>query len=80
MLSIYHCGIENNNCPITNIWDAIYFSGITIATIGYGDLVPKHSFSQFLAIYEVINGFVLIVVSFTVYVSRSISEGEHKVK
>lgn len=57
-------------------WDAIYFSGITIATIGYGDLTPKSGVSQFLAIYEVINGITLLVVSFTVYVSRSIDEKE----
>ena len=44
-------------------WDAIYFSGVTIATIGYGDFTPKSGLSQFLVIYEVVNGFVLIVFS-----------------
>ena len=69
-------GHLNSKDDIDTIWDAIYFSGITIATIGYGDLTPKSGISQFLAIYEVINGITLLVVSFTVYVSRSIDEKE----
>ncbi len=26
--------------PSTSFWDAVYFSGITFATVGYGDFVP----------------------------------------
>jgi voltage-gated potassium channel len=79
ILSFYESGI-NNGCDnwIANIGESIYFSGITIATVGYGDLSPKHGLSQFLAVYEVINGLVLIVVSFTIYVSRSIVDGEYE--
>lgn len=73
-----HCQLNKDLWD--NAWDTIYFSGVTMATIGYGDLSPKCGISQFLAIYEVINGFVLIVVSFTIYVSRSIVEEEYKGK
>lgn len=61
------------------VWNAIYFSGITITTIGYGDITPGDIFTRFLAIYEVINGFSLIIVSFTVYVSRSIAACEYQI-
>ena len=59
-----------------NVLSAIYFSGVTIATIGYGDIHPIYWFPQLLAIYEVLNGIALIVVSFTVYVSRSVDAKE----
>ncbi|NOS89235.1 MAG: two pore domain potassium channel family protein [Methylococcaceae bacterium] len=80
ILSIYGCGLDDGNKWIANIWDSVYFSGITIATVGYGDLHPISGFSKFLAVYEVINGVVLIVVSFTIYVSRSISDNEYREK
>jgi voltage-gated potassium channel len=64
-------------CDLT-MCQAIYYSGVTITTLGYGEITPSHFISQFMAIYEVINGFSLIVVSFAVYVSRSISDEEYK--
>lgn len=78
VLSVYDMGIKGNGYPNCNILDAIYFSGITIATVGYGDLIPTSGLSKFLSVYEVINGVVLLVVSFTIYVSRSIIEEEYK--
>ena len=54
--------------------DAIYFSGVTITTLGYGDIQPNVWITKFLAVFEVLNGFALIIVSFTVYVSRAIRE------
>ena len=37
----------------------IYFSFITIATVGYGDIVPLNIFARFLAIIEVLFGMFL---------------------
>lgn len=37
----------------------IYFSFITIATVGYGDIVPLNTIARFLAIIEVIFGMLL---------------------
>jgi hypothetical protein len=71
------CGETINKGDFT-IWQAIYYSGVTITTLGYGEITPCHFISQLMAIFEVNNGFSLIVVSFTVYVSRSISEQEYK--
>lgn len=64
----------------SSIWQAIYYSGVTITTIGYGEITPNDFFSQAMALYEVINGFSLIVVSFAIYVSRSIADEEYKPK
>jgi voltage-gated potassium channel len=63
--------------PIS-LWQATYFSAATITTTGFGDIHPEHFVSQLLAVYEVLNGFTLIVISFTIYVSRSIAEREHE--
>ncbi len=50
-----------------NVLEAIYFSGVTITTLGYGDIHPIHPFSQLLTIFEVLCGFSLLVVSFAIY-------------
>lgn len=68
IFNVFHCNI----C----ILQAIYFSGVTITTLGYGDISPHAIGAQLLSVYEVITGFSLIIVSFTVYVSRSVSEKE----
>lgn len=52
--------------------DALYFSGVTMTTLGYGDIVPAHAVTRFFAIYEVVCGFSLIIVSFAVYTGRGI--------
>jgi voltage-gated potassium channel len=56
---------------ISNIWDAIYFSGITITTVGYGDIAPAHSASRGFVLYEIGIGLVLLYVSIVVYLSRT---------
>ena len=62
------------DCNITNYLDALYFSGVTITTLGYGDISPTCVFPQMLTIYEVLCGFMLIVVSFAVYTGRGLEK------
>ena len=66
---------------ISNVVDSIYYSIVTITTLGYGDFHPLSGLYsipiQILSVAEVINGFILIIVSFTIYVSRSIDEKEY---
>lgn len=42
--------------------DSFYFTGMTITTIGYGDLVPTNDFSKVLTVF-----FALVGVSFVLY-------------
>lgn len=60
------------NFKIASYVDALYFSGVTITTLGYGDISPTHPISKFLSIYEVLCGFALIIVSFAIYTGRGI--------
>lgn len=55
--------------PLTVI-DTLYFSGVTITTLGYGDITPTGWFPKFLSVYEVFCGFTLLVVCFAVYLSK----------
>ena len=48
--------------------ETVYFSGVTIVTLGYGDITPRTVPTQMLAIYEVFIGFVLLIVAFSAYV------------
>lgn len=52
------------------IADSLYFSAVTITTLGYGDITPKSGFTEFLSVFEVFCGFTLIVVCFAIYLSR----------
>lgn len=39
-----------------NLFDFIYFSFITITTVGYGDIIPINPMAKFLTIIEVLLG------------------------
>ena len=51
----------------SNVIEALYFSGVTITTLGYGDIHPIHPIPQLLTVFEVLCGFSLLVVSFAIY-------------
>lgn len=64
------------NQPLRDPLTALYFSLITIVSIGYGDYYPIHPISKLLVMYEIINGLLLLAVSFTVYVGLDLDEKE----
>lgn len=57
-----------------NVFEAVYFSGITMATVGYGDISPAHWLTQGLVLFQVFCGLTLALVSFTVYTSLALDE------
>jgi hypothetical protein len=44
--------------------DSLYFSAVTITTVGYGDLSPEVWLGKLLAILEIFVGLILVVVTF----------------
>ncbi len=64
IISFFSDDIAFNNIPKTLeefefYFRHIYFSFITITTIGYGDIYPLTTFGQFLVTIEVITGMIL---------------------
>ena len=45
--------------------DALYFSGVTLTTIGYGDIVPRAAGLRFIALVEAATGVALISLAIT---------------
>jgi voltage-gated potassium channel Kch len=53
---------------IGSFFDSLYFSVMTIATVGYGDIAPTRWTSRIFAIEEILSGILLLGVAFTIYV------------
>jgi hypothetical protein len=45
--------------------DAVYFSGVTLTTVGYGDVVPRLALLRFIALFEAASGLVVISLAIT---------------
>ncbi len=60
---IYVMEANNPNSPINSLFDAFYWSIVTISTVGYGDVTPITSGGQSVAIIVIIAG--IAVLSFT---------------
>jgi hypothetical protein len=56
--------------PFHGIAEALYFSAVTITTLGYGDNAPSTGFSQFWCVYELGVGFTLIILTFGLYIAK----------
>lgn len=56
-----------------SIVEALYFSSITISTVGYGDITPAKPLSQLACMYELAVGFILLVFALGSYFTTSMS-------
>ncbi len=58
--------------------DAMYFTYVTGLTVGYGDLVPRHALSRFLAILIALSGVLLmgLIAAIGVKALQSAADGQ----
>jgi len=63
-----------------SILESIYFSGVTITTLGYGDISPSNFVLQFVTVFQVLVGFSLIVVAFAIYSNLALSKITAEIK
>lgn len=54
--------------PLT-VFSSIYFSIVTVSTVGYGDITPIHWIPRVFVILQVILGFIYIVILVSIFVS-----------
>lgn len=55
--------------PIRNPLDAVYFSSITITTLGYGDFTPINETGKIMVSVETITGLIFIVLVVAIFVT-----------
>jgi dipeptide/tripeptide permease len=58
-----------------NVIDALYFSTTTLATVGFGDLVPTHWYSKLFTVVYILIGVGILVAFFTELTRRSVEIG-----
>jgi hypothetical protein len=68
---VYNAGGEK----LTNAADAVYFSVVTLTTLGYGDYVPR-THARWLVIWELGSGLLLLLLIVPVLASRLALLGE----
>ncbi|HAU8253846.1 TPA: hypothetical protein I7148_21570 [Vibrio vulnificus] len=56
----YGCDVDGNGCPEDNFWTHLYYSAVTITTLGYGDITPTHGIGLMLGASESVFGVILI--------------------
>lgn len=53
----------------SNFFQAVYFSGMTITTTGYGDIIPRLGFAEFFSMLEPLTGLVLVAGGISTYMA-----------
>ncbi len=57
---IFYAESRNPGSDIKTFTDAVYFSIITLTTVGYGDFTPKTGYGRFITILIVLSGIIFI--------------------
>lgn len=57
---IFYAESRNHGSDIKTFTDAVYFSIITLTTVGYGDFTPKTGYGRFITILIVLSGIIFI--------------------
>jgi voltage-gated potassium channel len=50
--------------------DSLYFSLVTLTTVGYGDIVPLTEFARKIVMLEIVSGFLVLIGAFPLLISR----------
>lgn len=60
--------------------DAIYFSVVTLATVGYGDIVPKTDLGKIFTIFYILTGIGIIATFAHSLLERAAKHREERLK
>ena len=59
---LYLGRIKDGDSITESILTCIYFSSVTVTTVGYGDVVPQHGLGRIFAAAESISGFFILIL------------------
>ncbi len=77
---IFYFEAGNAAARIKNYWDALWWTIVTMSTVGYGDLTPASNEGKVLAILAIITGIILIAVLTASIASKLVERLVIKVK
>lgn len=66
---IYVMEANNPNSPINTLFDGLYWSIVTISTVGYGDVVPVSEAGRIVAMVVIVSGIAVIAFTTSLIVS-----------
>lgn len=66
---IYVMEANNPNSPINTLYEAVYWSIVTISTVGYGDVVPITDEGRFVAMSVILAGISVLAFTTSLFVS-----------
>jgi len=66
---VYVMEANNPNSPINTLYEAFYWSIVTISTVGYGDVVAVSPEGQFVAIVVILSGISVLAFTTSLFVS-----------
>ncbi|MDF7631225.1 ion channel [Erwiniaceae bacterium L1_55_4] len=55
---------------IISFWDALYFTCVTVTTLGYGDIIPLTTTARIMMIFESLVGFVFMSLFVSAFINR----------
>ncbi|MBU1658982.1 ion transporter [bacterium] len=66
---IYVMEANNPDSPIDTLYEAVYWSIVTISTVGYGDITPVTDAGRFVAMLVIIAGIAVLAFTTSIVVS-----------
>jgi len=66
---VYVMEANNPNSPIDTLYEAFYWSIVTISTVGYGDVVAVSPEGQFVAVVVILSGISVLAFTTSLFVS-----------
>ncbi len=69
---------KESNPNIASFHDAVYFSIVTLTTVGYGDIVPKTILGRFFTILIIASGLIFIPLQLTHLIKRLLISQDKK--